>query len=1148
MQIQQETVRGGLIQIQASESVELGGNQEISEENQDNNNFVRGRDDRFFPSSISARAGQSGIAGQVKITTGRLLLEDGAQIVVNSTDRATAGNLEIDATSIVLSESARISGDAAAGQGDITLNTPDLILRRNSSISTNSAGNDPGGNITIETENLVALENSDITANAQNSAGGVISITNQGTFGTEFRIMSTRESDITATGSSPALSGSVELESENTDPSAGLVELSTNVVNVAALIDQDPCLDSSKNSFVNIGRGGLPPNPSQPLSSRRVLVDLGTLFLGFDESASEFYGDRNPERIIEAQGVFMANDGKVLLTTETPIYSTVQDLFEQGKILYNTGQFAEAVQVWQEAAAIVSQANDAVNQAMIYSNISTAYQQLSQWSQATEALQKSQQLLKNSLQVNHPQYATILAQILNTQATLEFSLGKESKALETWQEVANLYAKIGDETGTLRSQINQGQALQFLGLNSLAKRLLETLYPEIQASSEREIKSAGLRSFGEALRLVGEFEKSEEVLQQGLKIAEQIKSRSEINATLLSLGNTARDALESRNNQAAVTFYQQAAIGSEEGNPSVADPLQDISLEAKLNQFSVLVAQKRLLAARKLLPELQKKISKLPPSRKSFYALLNFAHSLKDLQATSNSNVIDFPDISEQVIEAIANARKLQDRPSEAYGLGYLGGLYEQDEQWLVAQELTEQALLIAQEIKAPEMIYLWQWQLGRVLKGKGDTQGAIAAYQESVKTLKFLRADLAATSAGVQLNFQETIEPIYRELIGLLLPINGEVSQANLKESRDLISSLQLAELDNFFHDSCLTTQPVQLDKVDAQAAVFSTITLSDRLEIIVALPGQPLRHITAPVSQKELSRTLQILRSKLINPWGPNSLESAEKLYNWIIRPIAEELAKSNIKTLVFVLDGELRNIPMAVLHDGSDYLIQNYSISVVPSLELVDPKPLSLEQLEIFVAAISLARQGFIALPNVEVELEGIQSQVPTQVMLNQSFTESNFQRTVDSASFSLPVVHIATHGQFSSNEKDTFVLTWDDRINADELQTLLTSRNRENSDAIELLVLSACQTAEGDKRAALGLAGFAVRAGARSTIGSLWSVSDEATAVLMSRFYQELANPTVQKSEALRRAQQALLSDPNYQHPFFWAPYILVGNWL
>ena len=1143
---------GGFIRIQASESVELGGNQEISQENEDNNNFIRGQNDLFFPSSISARAAQSGRAGEVKITTGRVLLEDGAQIVVNSTDRAVAGSLEIDASSIELSESARISGDGAAGQGDIKLNTSDLILRRNSGISTNSAGAEAGGNITIDTENLVALENSDITANARNSAGGVIRITNKGTFGTQFRTMSTLESDITATGSSPDLSGSVELESENTDPSAGLVELPTKVVDVAGLIDQDPCLDSSNNSFVNIGRGGLPPDPSQPLSSRRVLVDLGNLFVGFDESAlsepAELNVEGSPHQIIEAQGVLIANDGKVLLTAETPIDSNAQDLFKQGKKLYQAGEFLEAVEVWQQAAAIFSQGNDAVNQGIIYSNLSTAYQQLSQWDRATEALHKSQQWLKNSLQANHPQYATVLAQLLNTQATLDFSLGKEIKALETWQEAANLYAKMGDKTGTLRSQINQGQALQVLGLNSLAKRLLETLYPEIQASSEPEIQATGLRIFGDSLRLVGEFEESEKVLKQSLKIAEEIKSRPAINATLLSLGNTARDAFESRKNKTALTLYQQAAIASPEGRGERPYSLETISLEAKLNQFSILVAQKRLLAARKLVPELQKEIRQIPPSRKSFYAILNFAHSLQDLQEKSNSNVVNFAEISEQIIEAIGNARELQDRPSEAYALGYLGRLYEQDEQWLVAEELTEQALLIAQEIKASEMLYLWQWQLGRVLKAKGETQKAIAAYEEAVKTLKFLRADLAATSAGVQLNFHETIEPIYLELIGLLLPPNAEVSQANLQEARNLISSLQLAELDNFFQDSCLTTQPVELDRVDTEAAVFSTITLSDRLEIIVALPGQPLRHITAPVSQKELSRTLQILRSNLINPWGSNSLESAEKLYNWMIRPIAGELAKSNIKTLVFVLDGELRNIPMSVLHDGSDYLIQNYSISVVPSLELVDPKPLSLEQLEIFVAGISLARQGFIALPNVEVELEGIQSQVSTQVMLNQSFTESNFQQTVDSTSFSLPVLHIATHGQFSSNAKDTFILTWDDRINADELETLLSRRDRENSDAIELLVLSACQTAEGDKRAALGLAGFAVRAGARSTIGSLWSVSDEATAVLMSRFYQELANPTVQKSEALRRAQEALLSDPNYQHPFFWAPYILVGNWL
>jgi CHAT domain-containing protein len=139
-------------------------------------------------------------------------------------------------------------------------------------------------------------------------------------------------------------------------------------------------------------------------------------------------------------------------------------------------------------------------------------------------------------------------------------------------------------------------------------------------------------------------------------------------------------------------------------------------------------------------------------------------------------------------------------------------------------------------------------------------------------------------------------------------------------------------------------------------------------------------------------------------------------------------------------------------------------------------------------------------------------------------------------------------LATHGQFSSDASETFVLAWDKPINLNELSELLRSREQLNPAAIELLVLSACQTATGDQRAALGLAGVAVRAGARSTLASLWNLNDESAALLTSLFYQELVKGTLNKAEALRQAQLALLRDRDYRHPVHWAPYVLVGNWL
>jgi CHAT domain-containing protein len=355
------------------------------------------------------------------------------------------------------------------------------------------------------------------------------------------------------------------------------------------------------------------------------------------------------------------------------------------------------------------------------------------------------------------------------------------------------------------------------------------------------------------------------------------------------------------------------------------------------------------------------------------------------------------------------------------------------------------------------------------------------------------------------------------------------------------------LAELDNFFGADCVAATPVQIDRIDQKAAVIYPIILPNRLEVILSLPQQPLRHYATTLPQGQVeSRVFQLLES-LTQHNSQDFLPLCQEIYNWLIKPAEVDLAQSQVKTLVFVLDGPLRNIPMAALHDGKQYLVEKYAIALTPGLELLSPQPLARKELRVLTAGLSQARQNFPAIPNVEIELQEIKSQIPGQVLLNQDFTKNNIQNAINTLSY--PVVHLATHGKFSSKAEGTFILTWDTRININDLRDLLQTTQLQRSNPIELLVLSACQTAKGDDRAALGIAGVAVRAGARSTLATLWAVNDQATATLMVRFYQELANNTVTKAEALRRAQQAILQDPKYQHhPYYWSPYVMVGNWL
>jgi CHAT domain-containing protein len=514
--------------------------------------------------------------------------------------------------------------------------------------------------------------------------------------------------------------------------------------------------------------------------------------------------------------------------------------------------------------------------------------------------------------------------------------------------------------------------------------------------------------------------------------------------------------------------------------------------------------------------------------------------------------------IHQTVTTAYRQAQHLSDRRSEADALGYLGAIAFQSAAYSDATQLTEQALQRISTYEAPDIAYRWLWQLGRIHQQQGHVQEAIAAYRAAFNILKSLRGDLVATNPDVQFTFRDEVEPIYRELASLLLA-DTKPNEKALQEARDVIESLQLAELNNFFQQACLEARPQPIDQIDPKAAVLYSITLRDRLAVITSIPGQPLQYNTVPLaaasspssSQKNiLDQTVEDLEATL-NPFiaSPDPLQPSQQLYNWLIRPVEPELVRNDIKTLVFVMDGMLRRVPLAALHDGQRYLVEKYNVALTPGLQLLTPRSTQTKSLKTLVGGLVASRQGFPPLPAVQQEVQEISGILPTQVLLDDQFTRDRLQQNIENATY--PVVHLATHAQFSSRAENTFLLTWDERINVKSLDQFLRQRERRlTKNPIELLILSACQTAAGDNRAALGLAGVAMRSGARSTMATLWSVQDQSTANLMAQFYAALDKPGISKAAALRQAQLSLLRSPQmqYHHPYYWAPFVLIGNWL
>jgi CHAT domain-containing protein/tetratricopeptide (TPR) repeat protein len=816
-------------------------------------------------------------------------------------------------------------------------------------------------------------------------------------------------------------------------------------------------------------------------------------------------------------------------------------LLEQGSRLYEQGNLTEAVATWQKALLTYrnrqSSGSDKLsaqlNEALCLNYLSMAYQELDEWQQAQTTIAQSTALLDQQL-LTTKEGKAIAARISNTQGSLHLAMGKPQAALDSWKTATEYYSQIGDEVGLLGSQTNQAQALQALGLFRLASEQLEAIELRIQKQPDSILKSVALRSLGTTLQSLGDLAKSQKILEQSLSIAQKLNNPAESSATLISIGNNFRFI---KNSDVALQKYQQAAQLS---------PTSLLRLEAQALNLSLLVESDRLQEVQPLWQQIEPDLAKLQPSRRSIYLVVNLSESLmkiKDMKVRP----ITISKLSDLLTSAMRQAQAIQDRRAESFAIGAIGGLYEQNQQLADAYQFAQRALVLAQSANADDLLYRWQWLSGRILTKQGKSELAIAAYRQSVENIRTLRQELAATSPEVQFAFRDRIEPIYRELVSLLLK-SDTPSQENLIQARLTLESLQVVELENFFRAACLNIQPQQIDAIDSNSAVLYSAVLSDRLAIILSLPKEPLQYYSTNISQTELEESAEQFLQALNPAFSERiRLKVSQKLYDLIIRPTEKSITAKQIKNLIFVLDGTLRNLPMSALHDGKQYAIEKYSIALTPGLQILGSKPLDRGQLRVWLGGLSEARQGFTELKGVKFEATQISKQIPTDLELNKNFTKANLQ--IGLTERGTAIVHLATHGQFSSDPESTFILAWDDRITVPDFYQFLRDRTDNRKQPLELLVLSACKTAEGDVKAILGLAGIALRSGARSTIGSLWAVNDDSTSKLMSNFYDILIKqPSISKAEALQKSQLSVLKDPQYKHPYYWAAFVLVGSWL
>ena len=363
-------------------------------------------------------------------------------------------------------------------------------------------------------------------------------------------------------------------------------------------------------------------------------------------------------------------------------------------------------------------------------------------------------------------------------------------------------------------------------------------------------------------------------------------------------------------------------------------------------------------------------------------------------------------------------------------------------------------------------------------------------------------------------------------------------------------------------------------------QAQADSSLVASSDLNSVDSPQPQALtiRKTVKDTSREDIIATATEFRREIsdirkLNQEGYKA--SAQELYDVLIRPIEAELEANDIDVLVFSMDSGLRLLPVAALHDGEQFLVEKYAMGIVPSFGLTDTRYVSPEGSSILAMGASEFEEQAAALPTMPIELQTIVSN-PRQgeSFLNEQFTIPNFvAQNSREAPFS--IIHLGTHAEFKAGDmSDSYIQFYDDKLKIPQLQQLSEELGW-NSDAtpIELLVLSACETALGDQEAELGFAGLAVQAGVKSALASLWYVSDLGTLALMGEFYDQLGN-TLIKAEALRQTQLEMLSGNvivdnkqvslsngadlplpgdfpdgtlSLDHPYFWSAFTLIGNW-
>ena len=871
----------------------------------------------------------------------------------------------------------------------------------------------------------------------------------------------------------------------------------------------------------------------------------------------------------------------------------------------NLSDYLQALELYQQALAINQNIGILAEAGRSLNNIGSIYLDLGQYEQARFYYQDAL-ALRLQLGDRIGESAT-----LSNLGTLAASEGNYGEAITFYEQALAISRAIGDQVGESLTLIGRGSVATSQGQYLQALEYYDMALVIQEQTQDIQGQGRSLSSLGGVYYLLGEWEIALEKYEQALSLQQNLGDRTGVSATLNNIGQIY--AVQESWDQALDYYQASLSIREEVGDRvGVASTLSNIGiLYSQLNRLDeAITIFETVLAIRREVGDrageagvlhniaLLQNISGQPElSLSSYYQALSLFQTMGELggmrltlsnmgalMAHQGQNELAILFYKESVNLTEQIRRDLTDLPSNLQ-LSYVE---------TVADSYRSLASLLLQEnrvLEAQQVLDLLRVQeLDDYLNGvRSSTQA------ENSIDLRDPEREIRnrVIAGGYELAQLRDIPPsqLSDDQIQRLAQLDAD-QQAMNADFLGFLDSPEIqsfvAELDASQRDQDILARAEEfvnlqnnLRAIDQNVVLIYPLILSDRLELVLVTAfGAPARY---PVSagSAELNAAIVEFRQALDDPRSdPRAI--AQQLYTWLIAPMENDLEVIGAETILYAPDGVLRYIPLAALHDGDQWLIENYRINHITAASLQNftlrpsATPLILAAAfseGAFDVQIGQRSFSFAGLPFAGVEVENLVAAFPdTTQFMNDRFSRSLVEPLMDSHT----IVHLATHAAFvPGSPADSFILFGNgDRLSLQDIRDTWQGRfNR-----VELIVLSACETGVGDAlgngEEILGFGYLMQEAGASAAIASLWAVSDGGTQTLMDAFYANL-NQQMTKAEALRQAQIALITGDltasgvergasidvistrtglpiavaeTLSHPYYWAPFILIGNGL